>query len=53
MNVMIVIYSLRFKMSVTLAKKNCFKMNVTFSFQYNNNFFFSIVPSNWYFAHYF
>jgi hypothetical protein len=33
------IYSLHFKMSVVLAKKNYFKMNVTFSLQCNNNFF--------------
>jgi len=32
-------YSIRFKMSVTLTKKNCFKMNVTLHFQYNFNFF--------------
>jgi len=37
---------LRFKISVVLAKKDCFKMNVTFSFQCNNNFSFSIVPFN-------
>ena len=41
----IVLYSLRFKMSVTLAKKNCFKMNVTLHFQSNFNFFLPISPS--------
>jgi len=40
-------YSLRFKMSAALAKTICFKMSVVFSFQCNNNFFFSIVPSNY------
>jgi len=39
------VYSLRFKMSVALAKKNCFKMNVTLHFQYNFNFFLPTLSS--------
>ena len=38
-------YSFRFIMSVTLAKKICFQMNVTLHFQYNFNFFLSTLPS--------
>jgi len=38
-------YSLRFKMSIILVKKNCFKINVTLHFQYNFNFFLSTLPS--------
>jgi len=38
-------YSLRFKMSVVLAKKNCFKMNAILHFQYNFNFFLPTLPS--------
>jgi len=37
--------STRFKMSVALVKKNCFKMSVALHFQYNFNFFLSILPS--------
>jgi len=38
-------YSLRFKMSVALVKKNCFKMSVVLHFQYNFNFFLLTLPS--------
>jgi len=40
-------------MSVVLAKKNCFKMNVTFGFQCNNNFFFQLYLSINTMLHYF
>jgi len=38
-------YSLRFKMSVALTKKVCFKMRVALHFQYNFNFFLPNLPS--------
>jgi len=44
-------YSLRFKISVTLAKKNCFKMNVTLHFQYNFNFFLPTLLSPTFLSH--
>jgi len=37
-------YSLRFKMSVALAKKICFKMNVVFNFQCKFDLFFPSLP---------
>jgi len=37
-------YSLCFKMSVALAKKNCFKMNVVFNFQCKFDFLFPSLP---------
>jgi len=49
----ILIYFIRFKMSVVLVKKNCFKMNVTFSFNALIIYIFPIVPLNYYYALYF
>jgi len=37
-------YSLHFKMSVTLTKIICLKMNVVLTFQCTINYFFPIVP---------
>jgi len=38
-------------MSVTLAQIICFKINVILTFQCTINYFFPIIPLNYYYAH--